>query len=79
MQNDEAMIDIAPELKSLRKRLESDAEYLGSSCKTRLNTLIYYFERFLEEHKEYEKIKKDLLLLNAKLDLLSQGDENAIY
>ena len=72
-------IDISPEMDNLRKRLEKDEKNLENSWNSKLNTLIYYFERFLEEHKEYEKIKKDLLLLNAKLDLLSQGDENAIY
>ena len=72
-------IDISPEMDNLRKRLEKDEKNLESSCHSKLNTLIYYFERFLEEHKEYEKTKKDLFLLNAKLDLLSQGDENAIY
>ena len=72
-------IDISPEMDNLRKRLEKDEKNLENSWNSKLNTLIYYFERFLEEHKEYEKTKKDLFLLNAKLDLLSQGDENAIY
>lgn len=79
MDQNNAHVDISPEMDNLRKRLEADEENLGLSCQTRLNTLIYYFEQFLEQHKEYEKTKRDLLLLNSKLDLLCEGDENAIF
>ena len=68
-------VDIGPELNNLKERLESDLDKSAKCSAMGLNTLIYYFERFLEQHKKYEETKHELLMLDIKLKQLS-GEEN---
>lgn len=72
-------VDIAPEMRNLRARLEQDQKILETSRQSGLNTLIYYFERFLDHHKQYEKTQKDLLVLDSKIQKLSEGDYDESY
>jgi len=72
-------IDIGPELYNLRDRLEKDHDNLSVTTNMNLNTLIYYFEKFLDSHKRYEKTRLEIMVLDGKLKELErevEGDEN---
>jgi hypothetical protein len=69
-------IDVGPELYRLKEIYENNLGPLGTESKMNLNTLIYYFEKFLDSHRRYEETKLELLKLNSKLREL--GDENEL-
>ncbi len=74
-EREEQRLDVGPELYNLKDRLEKDYKNLAVSSSMNLNTLIYYFEKFLDSHRKYEETKLDLLKLNNKLTEL-EGAEN---
>lgn len=71
---DEKQVDVSEELYKLQEIYEKNLEPLALVAKTNLNTMIYYFEKFLESHRNYEETKIDLIKLNEKLNEL--GDDN---
>jgi hypothetical protein len=71
-------IDLGPELENLKTRLESDQKFYGQAAKMCLNTLIYHFERFIDQHKKHEEAASQAAILNAKIDKI-QGDENETF
>lgn len=70
----EDKVDVGPELFRLKEIYESNMGPLGCEAKMNLNTMIYYFEKFLDSHRKYEEAKIELLKLNGKLREL--GGEN---
>lgn len=66
-------INIAPEMNNLMDRLKQEEKVLALSKQSSLNTLIYYFERFLDQHRQYEKTKNDILTLDSKMEKLTEG------
>lgn len=79
MCHDNEFVNIGPEMNNLRERLEHDEKSLEASRDSGLHTLIYYFERFLEHHKKYEKTRRDLFLLDSKMKKLSEGEHDECY
>jgi len=68
-------IDVGPELYRLKEIYENNLGPLGTESKMNLNTLIYYFEKFLGSHRRYEETKLELLKLNSKLREIGDEDE----
>lgn len=68
-------VDVTEELLKLQEIYERNLDPLANLARTNLNTMIYYFEKFLESHKNYESTKFDLQKLNKKLNELGDDDE----
>jgi hypothetical protein len=68
-------VDVTAELYALKSIYEHNLDPLALTARTNLNTMIYYFEKFLESHRNYEETKCDLQKLNKKLTELGEIDE----
>jgi hypothetical protein len=68
-------IDVGPELYRLKEIYQKNLGPLGTESRLNLNTLIYYFEKFLDSHHRYEETMNELLKLNSKLRELGEEYE----
>jgi len=72
----EEEIDVGPELYRLKEIYEKNLGPLGIEARMNQNTMIYYFEKFLNSHRRYEETKLELLKLNSKLKEIGEEYES---